>query len=130
MNLFIGIGRLTRDPEVRRNGDKANASYTLAVNRRNKQEGQPDADFFRCVAFGKNADFVEKYLRKGTKILVRGELRTGSYEKDGQKHYTTDIWVNEHEFVEGKASSEAQPQEEALAFTPIPDGYDEDLPFA
>ena len=99
MNKVILIGRLTRDPEVRYSaGENATAvgRYTLAVDRRFKQEGQQSADFISCVAFGKNAEFAEKYLRRGIKIVITGRIQTGSYtNKEGQKIYTTDVIVEE-----------------------------------
>lgn len=130
MNLVIETGRLTRDPEVRYKGDLAIARYTLAVNRSRRQEGQPEADFINCVAFGKSGEFAEKYLRKGLKIQIRGRLQTDSYEKDGHRVYTTDVIVDEHEFMESKAQS--QPVQDASeGFMPIPDDFkDEELPFA
>jgi len=158
MNKVILIGRLTRDPEVRYaagNSSMAIANYTLAVDRRrSRQNAGPDeqtADFIRCVAFGYSAEFAEKYLKKGTKILVQGRIQTGSYtNKDGQTVYTTDVIVEDHEFVESKnANSDggnfaggnynsgsnfggqaSQPTGAADGFMPIPDGIDEELPFA
>ena len=111
MNKVILMGRLTRAPEVRySSGDnqKAVARYTLAVDRRYKrQEDEQTADFINCVAFGKGAEFAEKYLRQGTKIVVEGRIQTGSYtNKDGQKVYTTDVIVESHEFAESKSSSQ------------------------
>lgn len=103
MNKVILIGRLTSDPELRHTqSGKTVASYRLAVDRQNKQEGQPEADFLNCVTWSKNADFASKYLKKGTKIAIEGRIQTGSYEKDGVKHYTTDIIVERHEFCESK----------------------------
>lgn len=129
MNFFVGVGRLTKDPDVRQSGENKVAKYTLAIDRRGKQEG---ADFISCVAFGKNAEFVEKYLRKGTKIAVTGAISTGSYEKNGQKIYTTDVVVKDHEFVESR--SEAQPEKKPApggieGFMSIPDAMTEELPF-
>lgn len=111
MNKVILMGRLTRAPEVRySSGDnqKAVVRYTLAVDRRYKrQEDEQTADFINCVAFGKGAEFAEKYLRQGTKIVVEGRIQTGSYtNKDGQKVYTTDVIVESHEFAESKSSSQ------------------------
>lgn len=132
MNKVILCGRLTRDPEVRysQNGSEqmAIARYTLAVDRRTKDN---NADFIGIVAFGKSAEFAEKYLRKGMKILVTGRIQTGSYtNKDGQKVYTTDVVVEEHEFCESKQSgNETQPQSIGEGFMNIPDGIDEELPF-
>lgn len=111
MNKVILMGRLTRAPEVRySSGDnqKAVARYTLAVDRRYKrQEDEQTADFINCVTFGKGAEFAEKYLHQGTKIVIEGRIQTGSYtNKDGQKVYTTDVIVESHEFAESKSSSQ------------------------
>lgn len=97
MNTVLLMGRLTADPEMRGEGDKKAARYTLAVDR--YKDG---TDFIRCVQFGKGAEFAEKYLHKGTKIVVEGRIRTGSYDKDGVKHYTTDVIVNDVGFCEAK----------------------------
>lgn len=108
MNKVILMGRLTRDPEVRYSqGDKptAIARFTLAVNRRTRREGDPDADFINCVAFGRNGEFAEKYLRQGTKIAVTGRIQTGSYtNRDGQKVFTTEVVIEEQEFAESKGN--------------------------
>ena len=105
---MILIGRLTADPEIRATqSGKTVASYRLAVDRAFKSEGQPEADFINCIAFGKGAEFAEKYLHKGMKILVEGRIQTGSYEKDGVKHYTTDIIVERHEFCESKKAADS-----------------------
>lgn len=110
MNKVILMGRLTRDPEVRYSqgeNQTAIARYSLAVNRRFKREGDPEADFINCVAFGKQAEFAEKYLKKGTKMTITGRIQTGSYtNKDGVKVYTTDVIVEEQEFAESKAAAE------------------------
>lgn len=107
MNKVILMGRLTRDPEVRYGtgeNSTAVARYTIAVDRRFKRDGEQNADFIGCVAFGRNAEFAEKYLRQGTKIGLTGRIQTGSYtNRDGQKVYTTDIVVEEQEFAESKA---------------------------
>ena len=130
MNIFIGIGRLTRDPEVRENGELRIARYTLAVDRRFKREGQPTADFINCVAFGHSAEFAEKYFAKGMRVAVNGRIQTGSYDhKDGYKVYTTDIIVDNQEFADSKGSSGgagAAPQEPDMN---IPDDADEEMPF-
>ena len=109
MNKVVLMGRLTKDPDVRYSqGDQpvAIARYTLAVDRRQKKDGQPSADFISCVAFGKAGEFAEKYLHKGTKICISGRIQTGSYERqDGTKVYTTDVVVEEHEFAESKGQS-------------------------
>ena len=114
MNKVIEIGRLTKDPEIRYS-QGANttciARYTLAVDRKFKQEGQPNADFINCIAFGKLGEFAEKYLHKGVKIAVTGRIQTGSYKnKDGNTVYTTDVVVEEQEFCESKSQSNSQPQ--------------------
>lgn len=145
MNKVILLGRLVRDPEVRYSqGENATAiaRYTLAVDRRFKQEGQPTADFIGCVAFGRNAEFAEKYLNQGIKIAITGRIQTGSYtDRNGNKVYTTDIVVEEQEFAESKVTggtSSQQNTQEPPKPTPhdigdgwqnIPDGLDEDLPF-
>ena len=113
MNKVILMGRLTRDPDVRYSQGEdsmAIARYTLAVDRRVRRDGnaqdQQTADFIGCVAFGKSAEFAEKYLHQGTKIAVEGRIQTGSYtNKDGQKVYTTDIVVENQEFAESKNAS-------------------------
>lgn len=137
MNKVILIGRCTRDPEVRYSqGGNATAvaRYTLAVDRQFKRDGDQSADFINCIAFGKRGEFAEKYLRKGTKIAVVGRIQTGSYtNKDGQKVYTTDVIVDEHEFVESKASQQNGGDSAPVSsdgFTSIPDGIDEEFPFA
>ena len=114
MNKVIEIGRLVKDPDIRYS-QGANATcvarYTLAVDRKIKQEGQPTADFINCIAFGKLGEFAEKYLHKGVKIAVTGRIQTGSYKnKDGNTVYTTDIVVEEQEFCESKSQSNSQPQ--------------------
>ena len=116
MNKVILMGRLTRDPEVRYSqGDNASAvaRYTLAVDRRFRREGdQQTADFINCVAFGRSAEFAERYLRQGTKIAVTGRIQTGSYtNRDGQKVYTTDVVIEEQEFAESKSSGSNQPEQ-------------------
>ena len=141
MNKVILMGRLTRAPEIRYSqGDNAMAiaRYTLAVNRRFKRDGEQAADFINCVSFGKIAEFAEKYLHQGTKILVAGRIQTGSYtNKDNQKVYTTDVVIEECEFAESKSASTGEPQgrptpaqADADGFINIPDGVeDEGLPF-
>lgn len=111
MNKVILMGRLTRDPEVRYStGDNALAiaRYTLAVDRRFRREGEATADFIPCVAFGRSAEFAEKYFRQGLRIVVSGRIQTGSYtNRDGQKVYTTEVVVDDQEFAESKASSDS-----------------------
>lgn len=146
MNKAILMGRLTRDPETRyTQGENSMAisRYTLAVDRRGKQkEGESTADFINCVAFSNNAEFAQKYFRKGTKILITGRIQTGSYtNKDGVKVYTTDIIVDEQEFAESKNNDNKSEDTSAPqgygdvkitgqeSFMNIPDGIEEDLPF-
>lgn len=144
MNKVILIGRLTRDPEMRNSNGESNtaiARYTLAVDRRYKREGEAGADFISCVAFGRSAEFAEKYFHQGLKVVVTGRIQTGSYtNRDGNKVYTTDVVVEDQEFAESKAASQAngnnytpaRPEPSAASgdgFMNIPDGIDEELPF-
>lgn len=130
MNKVILMGRLTKDPEVRyTNGGKTIGSFSIAVDRRFKSEGQPEADFFTCVTFGKQAEFVEKYLKKGTKILLGGQIQNNNYEKDGVKHYNTQIVVDEIEFAESKRSQSEEPSSKDNGFMAIPDDAGDELPF-
>ena len=111
MNKVILMGRLTRDPEVRYSAGEnsmAIARYTLAVDRRFKRDGEATADFISCVAFGRAAEFAERYFRQGIRIVVSGRIQTGSYtNRDGNKVYTTDVVVEEQEFAESKAVSDS-----------------------
>ena len=105
MNKAILMGRLTRDPDIRMGvGATLIARYTLAVDRYTKQnDNEQTADFISCVAFGKAAEFAQKYLHQGIKVLVTGRMQTGSYtNRDGKKVYTTDVIVDGHEFAESK----------------------------
>ena len=106
MNRVILMGRLTKNPEIKyagKDNDMAVARYTLAVNRRYKRDGEQEADFISCVTFGKSAEFAQKYLRKGIRIVIGGRISTGSYkDKDGKTIYTTDVIVEEHEFAQNK----------------------------
>lgn len=122
MNKVILCGRLTKDPETRYTSDNtAVARYTLAIDR--YKEG---ADFPSIVAFGKQGEFAEKYLKKGMKILIEGRIQTGSYtNKDNVKIYTTDVIVDRHEFVEKKGEQQA-PNDD---FMSIPDDIEDGLPF-
>lgn len=118
MNKIILVGRLTREPEIRyaQQSNTAIARYTLAVDRMVKREGEPQADFLRCVAFGKPAEFAEQYLQKGTKIAVTGRLQTGSYtNSDGQKVYTTDVVIESQEFCESKKVASANTAQNSFA---------------
>lgn len=137
MNSVQLVGRFTRDPEVRyTDGGSTIARFSLAVDRRYKSENGPTADFLNCVAFGRTAEFIEKYFRKGMRMGCQGRIQTGSYtNNDGQKVYTTDVVVESCEFVESKASQ--QPEENNNGFGPadengfmnIPDDIDEEIPF-
>lgn len=136
MNKVLICGRLTKDPEVRYSqGQNATAiaRYTLAVDRKMKRDGEPTADFINCIAFGKLGEFAEKYLKKGTKIIVTGRIQTGSYtNKDGVKVYTTDVVVEEQEFAESKRDGNApvpQPADAGDGFMNIPDGIEDNIPF-
>ena len=110
MNKCIFMGRITRDPEIRQSGEMSIAKFSLAVDRRGAKDGQQTADFINCVAFAKQAEFCDKYLHKGTKIVISSHVVTGSYtNKDGQKVYTTDFAIDEIEFAESKnANGQAQ----------------------
>ena len=141
MNKVILMGRLTRDPEVRYSqGENATAvaRFTLAVDRRFRRD-DASTDFIGCVAFGRNAEFIEKYFRQGTKALITGRIQTGSYtNRDGQKVYTTDVVVEDQEFAESKNNSSGEggfsggsapaPMAAGDGFMNIPDGIDEELP--
>lgn len=141
------MGRICADPDVKysNNGDKqlCIARYTLAVDRRYKKDGEPTADFIKCVAFGRAGEFAEKYFHKGIKIAIDGRIQTGSYQnRDGQTVYTTDVIVENQEFAESKAASdqnsqaaavpqaEPEPQPDGDGFMNIPDNVDDSgLPF-
>ena len=156
MNKVILMGRLTRDPEVRYSQGASQTSvarFSVAVDRRFKREGEPDADFFNCTAFGKTAEFVERYLHKGTKIVVCGRIQNDNYtNKDGQMVYSVRVIVDDVEFAESKNASGANagggynnaggygggfgggnsapaPSGAGDGFMNIPDGIDEELPF-
>ena len=109
MNRVILMGRLTKNPEIKyagKDNDMAVARYTLAVNRRYKRDGEQEADFISCVTSGKSAEFAQKYLCKGIRIVIGGRISTGSYkDKDGKTIYTTDVIVEEHEFAQNKDGS-------------------------
>ena len=135
-------GRLTRDPEVRYSQGETSiaiAQFSLAVDRRFKRQGESDADFFNCTAFGKQGEFVEKYLKQGTKIIVTGRLQNENYtNKEGKKVYGMQIIVEEIEFAESRTSGgnkQPQPQQTPQAqaqdgFLNIPTGLEDELPFA
>lgn len=141
MNSWNGIGRLTADPEVRYTESAtptAVAKFTLAVDRDYKREGEPEADFIRCTAFGKTAEVIEKHLTKGVKIGVSGRIQTGSYDdrETGKKVFTTDIIVSNLTFCEKKGISEQTTDASGFPapsqkndFMNIPDNIAEELPF-
>ena len=153
MNKVILMGRLTRDPEVRYSqgaNQTAVARFSVAVDRRFKREGEPDADFFNCTCFGKQAEFVERYLRKGVKVVLTGRVQNDNYtNKDGQMVYSVRIMVEEIEFAESKRAQggngdgsynggsynrggftgSAPATGAGDGFMNIPDGIDEELPF-
>ena len=140
MNKVVLMGRLTRDPDVRYSqgeNSTAIARYTLAVDRRFRRnnDGEQTADFIGCVAFGRSAEFAEKYFRQGLRISVSGRIQTGSYtNKDGIKVYTTEVVVEEQEFAEskseqGRGNQGAMGAPDADGFQNIPDGIEEELPF-
>ena len=147
MNKVILVGRLTRDPEIRYSqGENATAiaRFSLAVDRRmnrNNANGEQTADFINCVAFGRTAEFLERFGHKGTKFVLEGRIQTGSYtNKDGQRVYTTDVVAENVEFAESKnaaaqnngggfASADKPSPSDADGFMNIPEGIDEELPF-
>ena len=150
MNKIILMGRLTRDPEVRYSQGESSLAigrFSLAVDRRFKRQGEADADFFNCTAFGKQAEFVEKYLKQGTKILLSGRVQNDNYtNKEGQKVYSVQIIAEEIEFAESKAAAAnnsgasfnpagfgnemPEPSGSADGFMNIPTGLEEELPFS
>ena len=142
MNNVVLIGRLTKDPEVRRVDEKmAIATFSLAIDRPVKNDGEKKTDFPRVTVFGRQAESCEKYLAKGMLVGIQGSIQTGSYtNKDGQRVYTTDVVVEEQEFAESKSASESnagfapaeRPAPSSAAgdgFMNIPDGIDEEFPF-
>jgi len=132
MNSVQIVGRFTRDPEIRyTDGGISIARFSLAVDRRFKKDGGQQADFPTCVAFGKTAEFIEKYFHKGQRIGIQGRIQTGKYENnDGATVYTTDIVVETCEFVESKAaSSDQNPNVDEDGFMNVPDGIDDEVPF-
>ena len=127
MNHFVGIGRLTRDPEVRyTQSGKAYASFTLAIDRRKSGEGNPQADFISCVAWEKTAEVISQYVSKGKKIAIEGHIQTRSYDaNDGSKRYVTEVVVNSMEFCDSKSGQQLSDAKEFVG-APVPD---EDIPF-
>ena len=141
MNCVQLMGRMVADPEVRYSNEGSSvARFRLAVDRQYKREGGETADFISCVAFGKAAEGIEKYFRKGQRIIITGRIQTGSYtNNDNQKVYTTDVIVEHWEFCESKNASASDGFQQpaggfpdpmgADGFFNIPDGIDEELPF-
>lgn len=134
MNCVFLMGRLTNSPEIRNSNNTTIAMFSIAVDRRFKKDGDENADFFRCICFGKLAEFTEKYLNKGTKIVLSGRVENDNYvNKNGEKVYGTKIIAESIEFAESKQnnSSESQikPENKDDGFMNIPDGIDEQLPF-
>ena len=133
MNKVILIGRLTKDPDIRTASNNMTvASFSIAVDRKFKRDGEPEADFFNCTAFNKTAEFTEKYCKKGTKMVVEGRVQNDNYEKDGVKHYGVKIMVDSLEFAESKGTN-AAPSTKAVAsddgFINAASGLTEELPF-
>ncbi len=142
MNKVILVGRLTKDPELSATQNSSYVRFNVAVDRRFKRDGDDTADFPSCIAWGKTAEFIDKYFHKGMKIGLTGRIQTGSYtNRDGQKVYTTDVVAEEVEFVESKNASSGSnggsggsrsappPVTDDDGFMNIPDGIDEELPF-
>lgn len=128
MNKFIALGNLGKSPEIKvsQNGTKI-ARFSLAVARRFKKDGENNTDWFNCVAFGKTAEFIEKYLHKGSKVVVEAEVQNDNYEKDGVKHYGVSMVINSIEFAESKAASQQNngqaPGQQAPASAPSPSDF-------
>ena len=132
MNKFICLGRLTRDPEITTSSSGTDiAKYAVAVERKFKREGQPTADFFNCTSFGKQAEFVGKYLKKGSKVILSGSIQIDSYtSKTGEKKTSINVTVEEIEFAESKASTDPVEQAKKTDFLQVPDTLIEELPFS
>lgn len=127
MNKLILIGRLTKDPETRVSGSVTIAKFSLAVDRRFKRDGEPEADFFNCTAFNKTAEFIEKYCSKGMKMAIEGRVQNDNYEKDGVKHYGVTVIVENIEFAESKKGGVSEKKaEEAEEFVNV---SSDELPF-
>ncbi len=128
MNKVILIGRFVRDPEIRyTSNDKCCATFNIAVDRKYKQEGQQDADFPRVIAWGKTAEFIEKYFRQGMKIVIEGRIQTGKYtNKEGQTVYTTDVVAESVEFAESKSATAGNNSKSKPAKSDNYQGMDED----
>lgn len=131
MNKVILMGRLTKDPETRQANETTLTRFSIAVDRRFKQDGGQAADFPSIVAFGKTAEFISKYFHKGMKIALEGRIQTGDYtDKNGVKHYTTDVIAENVEFAESKRTDgEQTPPPAPNDFIEVPEGIENDLPF-
>lgn len=135
MNKLFLCGRLTRDPEVRTaTNNMTVASFSIAVDRRFKKDGEPEADFFNCTAFGKTAEIIEKYCKKATKLIIEGRLQNDNYEKDGVKHYAVKVIVESIEFAESKAAAAkndpgVKPADSGDGFLNISSELTDELPF-
>jgi len=125
MNKTMLIGNLVRDAEVRFAGETQITSFSIAVSRKFKKEGQPDVDFINCIAFGKTGEFISNYFTKGSRIGIVGRLQVSSWETEGKKHYKTEVVVEEAEFVERKTKD--NPTQDS-GFSQVDDS-EEDLPF-
>ena len=132
MNKVIEIGRLTKDPEITTSTSGTTfARFSIAVDRRFKKEGEPEADFFNCTAFGKTAEFISAWIKKGTKVAIAGRLQNNNYtNKEGQKVYDVRIMVEEIEFAESKKDGQAKQENQGADFLNVPDGLVEELPFS
>ena len=132
MNKVIEIGRLTKDPEITTSTSGTTfARFSIAVDRRFKKEGEPEADFFNCTAFGKTAEFISAWIKKGTKVAIVGRLQNNNYtNKEGQKVYEVRIMVEEIEFAESKKDGQQKPENQGGDFLNVPDGLVEELPFS
>lgn len=129
MNMIILMGRLTKDPEVRSGNNTTVARYSLAVDRRFRREGDPEADFFNCTVFGKGAEFADKFLKKGTKVVVTGRMQQDNYtNKDGNKVYSWVVVVDSQEFAESKGAADNKPVGASNEYVPV-NQADEELPF-
>ena len=131
MNIIAIMGRLTADPEITSSTSGTTiARYTIAVDRRFAKEGSQKTDFFNCTSFGKQAEFAEKYLKKGTKVVLSGEMRLDLVQKDGKNVTYPKIAVSEIEFAESKRDQNQETTETKNDFLNIPDGVIEELPFS
>lgn len=137
MNKWIAIGNMGNDPEIKTSqSGKIFATFSLAVKRDFAKEGEEDTDWFKCICFNKKAEFAEKYLHKGSKIAVVGRIQNDNYEKDGVKHYGMKAVIDEIEFAESKKASQGSTENTVDTtgiddgFVNVPDGINEELPFA